>query len=395
MANKQKKGCGCFRYLFFFIAAVFVVAQLARSGLFSPPASDLPPISVNDAVCNFYYEQLSSTEQHIYTELLATARAGKLKCTLKNVSARQYADATNRAVLALVYDHPELFWLNGGWESNSNALLGTHTVKLSTYDFWKYVYEPQKYIDTFEQTVNTVVTKASAYASPYEQAEYVHDYIAHNTYYDYDRLAESEKTLHLAASEYIYSAYGCLVDNAAVCAGYARAYQVIMNRLGYTCTYVRGDAGGPHAWNYVELDGDGYFVDITWNDADWRDDSGKVLYPNSAEYDYFLITTAELTKTHTVDEDFFDIPYCTEKKYNYYRYNGYYVGTYSFDKVSAILDDQADKSVVCVQFASAAEMNKAKVQLMDKGYWSKVPSLKGRKISYIADNDHLSITILK
>lgn len=395
MATKEKRGCGCFKYVLYLAALIFVVVQLVNAGIIPTPSSELPPISVNDTVCDFYYERLSPTEQHVYAELLKTARTGKLKCTISDINPDVYGDAAKRAVAALTYDHPELFWLSGGWESTGNRLSQSITIKLYAYDFWKYVYDPQKYIDTFEQKVNAVVTKAATYDSPYEQAEFVHDYVTHNTYYDYDRLEEAQKTVHAANSEYIYSAYGCLVDKAAVCAGYARAYQVIMNRLGYTCTYVRGDAGGPHAWNYVELDGDGYFVDTTWDDADWRNDSGVVRYPNDAEYDYFLITTAELTKTHTPDESLFDIPVCTDKEYNYYRYNGYYVTAYSFEKVSKILDDQADKSVLCVQFATAAEMNKAKAHLMDKGYWSKVPSLKGRKISYIVDNDHLSITILK
>jgi len=396
MASKKKGGC--FKYLLIIIVAIFVINKLANSDLFSsvtPTNPDPPPVSVDENVADFFYEQLTPTEKDLYTKLLEVAKTGKFKCTITDVDADVYADAGTRAVAALVFDHPELFWLSGAWESNGNRLLGTITFTLYPYEFWNYVYEPQKYVESFEKTVNAVVAKAAAYSSPYEQAKFVHDYINDNTYYDHDRLAEAQKTFHLASSEYIYSAYGCLIQEAAVCAGYARAYQVIMNRLGYTCTYVRGDAGGSHAWNYIELDGDGYFVDTTWDDADWYNDSGVLRYPDDTEYDYFLITTAELTKTHTIDETLFDIPTCTALDYNYYRYNDYYVQTYDFDTVADILDDQADKLVVCVQFSSASEMDKAKVHLMDQGNWVNVPSLKGRKIRYVVDTHHTSITILK
>lgn len=396
--SNNKKGCGCLKYIFFGVVALLVISRLVNSGLFT---SKTPANEIEDTASEtrFYYEQLNATEQTVYRALLATAEKGDLKCGISEVDYDLYAASANRAVLALTYDHPELFWLNGGWQATGSRGVGSYndtiTIDLSTYAFWKYVSDPQHYIDTFEAIVDSVVGKAQAYNTVYEQVEFVHDYITSNCYYDYDRLEEAQKTYHVASSEYIYTAYGCLVDKSAVCAGYAKAFQIIMQRLGYDCTYVRGDAGGPHAWNYIALDEEGYFLDATWDDADWRTDSGKVRFPNDAEYDYFCITKRELNKTHTENEEMFDIPDPTATKYNYYRYNGYYVTTYNFATVSAILDDQQDKSVVCVQFASAAEMNKAKAHLMDNGYWSKVPSLKGKKVSYILDKDHLSITLLK
>lgn len=396
--SDKKKGCGCFKYVFWSFIITFIAVQIINSGAFAPktPAADIKTDSPENG---FYYAQLNDTEKTVYSALLETAKNGDLKCSLSNVDYETYATATTRAAYALAYDHPELFWISGGWQSSGTRGIGddadTITIKLLPYAFWNYVSNPQKYIDTFESTVDAIVAQAKTYNGVFAQVEFVHDYITSNCYYDYDRLEEAQKTYHVASSEYIYSAYSCLVDKAAVCAGYARAFQVIMQRLGYNCTYVRGDAGGAHAWNYIELDDEGYFLDVTWDDADWRDDNGNLLYPDDAKYEYFCITKRELNKTHTEDESLFTIPEPTATKYNYYRYKGYYVTAYDFAKVSAILDDQQDKDVVCVQFASLDQFNKAKTDLMDKGRWSKVSSLKGRKISYIADTDHLSLIILK
>lgn len=396
--KSKKTGCGCLPYIFLVAAVIFFVTQITRAGVFTPKT---PAHEIQRAVPDnrFYYSQLNEAEKDIYAALFETVQNGGLKCGISGIDYDTYAASTNRAVLALTYDCPEFFWLSGGWESSGLRGVGSNadsiTINLMPYAFWEYVSKPQKYIDTFETAVNAVVEKAKTYKTVYEQVEFVHDYIAHNTYYDYDRLEEAQKTVHLASSEYIYSAYGSLVDKAAVCAGYARAFQVVMQRLGYTCAYVRGDAGGAHAWNYVVLDEEGYFLDVTWDDADFRTDSGKVRFPNDAQYNYFCITKRELNKTHTEDETLFDVPNPTATKYNYYRYNGYYVTAYSFEKVQAVLDDQKDKSVVCVQFASLEQLNRAKSDLLDSGKWSRVPSLKGKKISYVLDKDHLSLTFLK
>ena len=54
----------------------------------------------------------------------------------------------------------------------------------------------------------------------------------------------------------IYTAYGCLVEGRAVCAGYAKAFKLLLGRCGISCYYVVGEAGGgKHGWNCVELDG--------------------------------------------------------------------------------------------------------------------------------------------
>ncbi len=393
MRNK-KAGCGCLPYIFLFASVFFCVTQLLDAGIFTPK-TPIHEIQTTAPENRFYYSRLDETEKGIYSALFQTVQSGSMRCGLSGIDAQADVDRIDRAVQALAYDCPEFFWIGGGWQLGGLRGTDSVTITLTPYAFWEYVSKPQKYIDTFEKTVNAVVEKAKTYKTVYEQTAFVHDYIAHNTYYDYDRLEESQKTFHAASSEYIYSAYGCLVDKAAVCAGYARAFQVIMQRLGYTCAYVRGDAGGSHAWNYIVLDKEGYFLDVTWDDADFRDDNGKVRFPNDAQYNYFCITKRELNKTHTEDETVFDIPNPTATKYNYYRYNGYYVTNYTFEQVKGILEDQSAKAVVCVQFATEDQFNKAKTDLIDKGKCKQVPSLKNKTLSYIADKDHLSLTFLK
>lgn len=92
-----------------------------------------------------------------------------------------------------------------------------------------------------------------------------------------------------------------------------KAYMYVMNKLGIECGYVSGVgsnlyASGPHAWNYLKLDGDYYMVDVTWDDP-----IGATA--EYCGYDYFCITTEEILKDHTIDDDSI-VPYCGGGKYS-------------------------------------------------------------------------------
>ena len=100
-----------------------------------------------------------------------------------------------------------------------------------------------------------------------------------------------------------YDSYGCLVENCAVCAGYAKAYKLIMNRLGIECGCVTGIGtssmgSGPHEWNYIKIDGEYYYVDVTWDDPlPFGYSDGTI------RRDYFLLSKDEIMKDHSFDND--------------------------------------------------------------------------------------------
>ena len=103
----------------------------------------------------------------------------------------------------------------------------------------------------------------------YKKEKYVHDKLIEKVSY------------HLGA-EMNQSVYSALVNGQTVCAGYARAFQYLMQQLGIPCYYCTGYAGEEHAWNIVALD-DGYYnVDVTWDDSD----GGRYDYFNKTDMDY-------------------------------------------------------------------------------------------------------------
>ena len=139
--------------------------------------------------------------------------------------------------------------------------------------------------------------------SAYEKEKAVHDALTARVAYD------SREPL----PEVSHTAYGALVLGTGVCDAYAYAFQMCMEELGIPSLVVTGNAesGGriqSHAWNMVQLDGDWYHVDVTWDDVEG----------SAPSYEYFNVTTAAISQNHFD----FQAPEAGAETYNYYRRSG-------------------------------------------------------------------------
>lgn len=127
--------------------------------------------------------------------------------------------------------------------------------------------------------------------SDYDKVKAFHDYLVNfNTYQQ--------------TGPRSHSAVGALIDGAAVCEGYAEAFDLLCYLSDIPCLQITGTAyssaqagSGYHSWNKVQLGGAWYNIDVTWDDPT---SSIPVL-----RYDYFLISDARLAQDHTwLDYDF-------------------------------------------------------------------------------------------
>jgi len=108
---------------------------------------------------------------------------------------------------------------------------------------------------------------------------------------------------YVASAPMNQSAYSALVNGRTVCAGYARAFQYILQQLGIPCYYCTGYAGESHAWNIVALD-DGYYnVDATWDDA------------SQNTYEFFNKSDADFAANHLRQELSVYLPPCNGTSY--------------------------------------------------------------------------------
>ncbi len=142
-----------------------------------------------------------------------------------------------------------------------------------------------------------------------------HDHLINNTRYD-DPIGQDENGNLLYRDE-SHTPYGLLLNQKAVCDGYADAFLILMRLNDIECITVTGNADGEsHAWNQVKVDGSWYNVDVTWDDPISVDSSGKRV--DVIRYNYFMINDEILWRTHTPKCGYSKL--CVSDKYHMYIY---------------------------------------------------------------------------
>ena len=81
-----------------------------------------------------------------------------------------------------------------------------------------------------------------------------------------------------------------LTTGKTVCAGYSEMLMHILKRNGIECRYING---GGHAWNEVDLNGETYMVDLTWDSREFY--KGK---EGMDTMEYFGMNPEEFVKNH-------------------------------------------------------------------------------------------------
>ena len=229
----------------------------------------------------FYYTKMTKQQQAAYHVIMQGANALADEFQIPRIESAELYDVFFRLRL----DHPEIFWMTGYkykyYQDSPNLIFVP-----------EYLFDKNK-IREHQRAMSSRVEKLARAAkdlSEWEKEKYIHDALAEAVTYD-------------LAADRNQSAYSALVDGNSVCAGYARAYQYLLQQLGIPCYYCTGYSGGNHAWNIVKLD-DGYYnVDVTWDDAD------------TIRYNYFNKTDADFASTHVRQNLSVYLPACNGTAY--------------------------------------------------------------------------------
>lgn len=157
--------------------------------------------------------------------------------------------------------------------------------------------EQEKWMHT--QIEQTLVKLIQPQMTNLEKILIVHDYIART--YDYE--------LHTEGSP--YAVYTFMKEKRGVCMAYALLFEKMMEHLDIPCYYVIGKADGEgnsgHAWNMVQLDGQWYHLDVTWDDIGSKSTAWQIRYR------YFLLTDEQMKKDH--QWNLADYPPCTSDRF--------------------------------------------------------------------------------
>ena len=154
----------------------------------------------------------------------------------------------------VINENPEFFYCKSASISSVNGKLqGISFV----YDGTKEECENMR--DSFFYEINAFMDGVHDEWSEMEKLVYLNDYLVTHCMYDVNYQNPE------LASEHRYDAYGVLVDNVAVCQGYALAVNLLMDKMGLE-SHLVSSMKLNHAWNMVKINGKYYMVDVTWDD---------------------------------------------------------------------------------------------------------------------------------
>lgn len=202
-------------------------------------------------------------------------------------------------------DHPEVFWLSGetqiGYSVQTEGNNCTVTLMLilnrGGFDMRAAGYQSQDSIETAisarDAAANELIT-AAAEKSVAEKIEYFNEQLAMTN--EYNTSSDLNSIGH-DCRECVSALTGSTGVNGPVCEGYARAFKVLCDAAGIPCVLVDGQAfnsaddetGEAHMWNYVQVDGSWYAVDVTWNDPVVTDGNVSAPVSGSESEDWLLV----------------------------------------------------------------------------------------------------------
>ena len=224
-----------------------------------------------------YREMLSDNYKQAYDLIRAGIAEGKKEIYLTVPVAKADIKTVYRSVY---YDSPDLFWMEGGYSYAYNNY-GNVTKVVPKYNALGSDIAGNR--AAFESALSAALADMWSLPDATAKVKYAHDYLTSTIDYDYNAV-------------YNQTAYSAVVNRKSVCAGYSRAFQYMMQKMDIRSGFIAGtcvtsSGSGGHAWNIVELDGEFYAMDVTWDDPIGAS-AGKFYY------NYFNVTDASIAANH-------------------------------------------------------------------------------------------------
>lgn len=257
-----------------------------------------------------YFKMLGPAAQDAYSMIYDGLAAGQTNIKL---SGGMSADDVKEAFNMVLLDHPELFWVRTDF--NYSYVEVTGAVTSAQFNFYDFASTPEalaKAKRDFDNAAGEILKGANKYDNAVEKELFIHDAINQAAEFDVD-------------APYSQSAYSALVTHRSVCAGYARAFQYLMQKSGIPCYYCMGTADGEavaatggtetsHSWNIVRTGHTYCNIDCMWDDS-VSNAYGKNQYP------FFNLSDQEF-KYHVRTGQSLKLPACNDDSKSYSKLFG-------------------------------------------------------------------------
>lgn len=308
---------------------------------------------------NLQYRQLNDQEKHGYGQIYTAVRDNEnessfitdadgkvrpgVRIPLSNI--RFSSNQMSHLFETFFRDNPRFFYLDRTYSLEGYDQNGETAYNTLLLQFTMDAEERTQAIHKLEQTVSVILAERPHTDDDYEIELYLHDRLLGSCVYD-DQAASASSHEYANA----YSAYGALVEGKAVCEGYAKAMQLLLNSVSIPTTVVLGNAvedNEAHMWNLVNINGHDYYLDPTWND-----DDGHI------QYTYFNVTSDMLMHTHIPEAGSFSAN-CTAIRDNYHYRSGTYIDTYERDVIAETIANRisAGDTLIHLRFADGKYEN--------------------------------------
>ena len=240
---------------------------------------------------NYIYNRLDENERKLWDALDLIAR-GYLHGTENAVRVAvqgEYYYATQKGVsftfMGVTYDraaelftmfsysNPQYYFIGNGFLSNGSSMFPM------IYDGFANGATRAAETAKVKAQIDAMEAQIAAGTTEVEKARIAHDLICKKIKYDHDYMKPVSKT------PYHQTAYSVFCDDYTVCAGYTKAFTILMNGAGVDTLSVTSKE---HAWNMICINDSWYNIDLTWDDLDGQ-------YDMEVMYGYFNRSTAMIT----------------------------------------------------------------------------------------------------
>ncbi|MBR6107308.1 MAG: hypothetical protein IKQ39_04790 [Oscillospiraceae bacterium] len=237
------------------------------------------------------YQQLDMREKELYSALYHGISDFRTEISLPDMFT---ADEYKKVYLLLATQEPEFFYLDTVYETAAE-------MERVTMYYSADKNQAAEMTKQMEAAADRILSGISPVLSDDKKLLMIHDGIAEGCVYLDSPNADN--------------AYGCLVEGAAKCEGYAKAFLYVTRRAGLEAMCVPGttDRGEAHIWNIAKIGGNYYNIDVTWDD----DDS----YGIETAHACFAVPD-QVFSDHLPDKTMFAPPACTDAAKTYYQMYG-------------------------------------------------------------------------
>ncbi len=167
-------------------------------------------------------------------------------------------------------------------------------------------------LEAVTQYIDELITEDM---TDYEKELAIYEWLVSYTVFD-----EENMSAIVQGDRYSHLPYGVLKYHMAICVGYATTFQLFMDCLEIPCKTIHSTITGEHAWNMVQLDGEWYHVDVTFDGGgeiplytyfnvpdEVVEENGypwsRTEYPEAASYKYCYVV-----QSATDCADIYDLP---------------------------------------------------------------------------------------